>query len=228
MGHSRQDKADSHDRVVRVAAARLRESGLDGPGVADLMKEAGLTHGGFYRHFGSRDDLVAEAVEYMKDQFERRLTEVADGGLGELFDGYLSGAHRDAPATGCAVVAIGGDIARADDRARASYTRQVRLYLDLIGGLLEEENASGARARAIVTLSTMVGAMLLARAVNDDGLSWRCSTPPSNTSPARYRGSHDDRHDRGRRRRSRAHQPTGRRSGVHCGLAGPGRAQFPD
>ena len=63
MGHSQEDKAGSHDRIVRAAAARFRESGVDGIGVADLMKNAGLTHGGFYRHFASRDELVAEAVE---------------------------------------------------------------------------------------------------------------------------------------------------------------------
>jgi TetR/AcrR family transcriptional repressor of nem operon len=171
MGHSRQEKADSHDRVVRVAAARLREAGLDGPGVADLMTEAGLTHGGFYRHFGSREDLVAEAVEHMKEQFERRMPVVAEQGLSRLIDGYLSETHRDTPATGCAVVAIGGDMARGNDRARSAYTQHVELYLSLIGGLVDRESAPAARARAMVTLSALVGAMLVARAVNDDGLS---------------------------------------------------------
>src|SRR5882762_94809 len=99
MGHSQRDKAASHDRVVRIAAARFREAGLGGPGVADLMQEAGLTHGGFYRHFGSRDDLVAEAVEHMRTQFEGRMTAVAENGLTRLIDEYLTENHRDAPAT---------------------------------------------------------------------------------------------------------------------------------
>lgn len=172
MGHSRQEKADSHDRVVKVAAARLRAAGLDGVGVAELMKEAGLTHGGFYRHFASRDDLVTEVVEHMKDQFEQRMPTVAEQGLTRLIDDYLSQAHRDAPATGCALVAIGADIARGTDPARTAYTEQVRLYLSLIGGMHEQHHAPAARAQAMVTLSAMVGAMLIARAVNDDDLSW--------------------------------------------------------
>jgi TetR/AcrR family transcriptional repressor of nem operon len=171
MGHSQQDKAASHDRVVRIAAARFREAGLGGPGVADLMQEAGLTHGGFYRHFGSRDDLVAEAVEHMGTQFEGRMTAVAENGLTRLIDEYLTENHRDAPATGCAVVAVGGDMARSNQRARAAYTHQVELYLELIGELVEEHSDSAARQRAIVTLSAMVGSMLIARAVNKEELS---------------------------------------------------------
>jgi TetR/AcrR family transcriptional repressor of nem operon len=171
MGHSQQDKAASHDRVVRIAAARFREAGLGGPGVADLMQEAGLTHGGFYRHFGSRDDLVAEAVEHMRTQFEGRMTAVAENGLTRLIDEYLTENHRDASATGCAVVAVGGDMARSNQRARAAYTHQVELYLELIGELVEEHSDSAARQRAIVTLSAMVGSMLIARAVNKEELS---------------------------------------------------------
>ncbi len=172
MGHSQQDKADSHQRVVGVAAARFREAGLGGPGVAELMKAADLTHGGFYRHFASRDDLVAEAVEYMRTQFERGMDTVAERGLARLIDEYLTEAHRDAPATGCAVVALGGDIARGTDRARSAYTHQVKSYIELIGGLLEaESDSAAARRQARATLSALVGAMLLARAVNDEDLS---------------------------------------------------------
>jgi AcrR family transcriptional regulator len=94
--------------VVRVAAARLRVAGLNGPGIAEIMEVAGLTRGGFYRHFASRDELVAEAVEHMKDQFAQHLPVVAGQGLARLVDDYLSVAHRDTPATGCAVVAIDG------------------------------------------------------------------------------------------------------------------------
>jgi TetR/AcrR family transcriptional repressor of nem operon len=172
MGHSRQDKADSHQRVVAVAAARLRAAGLEGPGVAELMQEAGLTHGGFYRHFASRDDLVAEAVDYMRAQFERGRDAVAERGLARLVEDYLTEAHRDAPATGCAVVALGGDIARSSERARSAYTEQVKSYLTLISDLLgPDHDPAAARAQAMATLSTLVGAMLLARAVNDDDLS---------------------------------------------------------
>ncbi|KJE22609.1 transcriptional regulator, TetR family [Frankia torreyi] len=178
MGHSQQDKAASHDRVVRVAAARFREAGLDGPAVAELMQEAGLTHGGFYRHFRSREDLVAEAVEHMRTQFEHGMAAAAENGFTGLINQYLTEAHRDSPATGCAVVAVGGDVARSGERARAAYTHQVELYLELIGELIGEPVGGvggtadpAARQRAVTTLSTMVGAMLIARAVNSSELS---------------------------------------------------------
>lgn len=90
MGHSRQVKDDNHRRVVTIAAARFREAGLDGPGVAELMQEAGLTHGGFYRHFASRDDLVAEAVEHLRAQFELGLDAVAERGVARLVADYLT------------------------------------------------------------------------------------------------------------------------------------------
>jgi TetR/AcrR family transcriptional repressor of nem operon len=168
MGYSQQDKADSHERIVRIAAARFREAGVDGPGVSELMNEAGLTHGGFYRHFDSRDDLVAEAIEYLLAQFEQGLPEVEGNGLGALLDGYLSTNHRDHPGSGCAVAALGRDMATGGDRARSAYTRQVRQYLDLIARMLDGD---GTRERAVFTLSALVGAISLARAVNDEELS---------------------------------------------------------
>ncbi|ADP81091.1 TetR/AcrR family transcriptional regulator [Pseudofrankia inefficax] len=172
MGHSRQVKDDNHRRVVTIAAARFREAGLDGPGVAELMQEAGLTHGGFYRHFASRDDLVAEAVEHLRAQFELGLDAVAERGVARLVADYLTERHRDAPATGCAVAALGGDIARSTDRARSAYTEQVRSYVTLLTTPLDaDSDPAAARRRAQATLSALVGAMLLARAVNDDELS---------------------------------------------------------
>src|ERR1700742_1900717 len=101
MGHSRDDKARSHERIVEIAAARLRESGTAGPGVAELMKAAGLTHGGFYKHFDSRDDLVAEAVERAlreNEGFMATLTADAPdarSALALFVDWYTSTEHRD-------------------------------------------------------------------------------------------------------------------------------------
>src|ERR1700704_1018517 len=113
MGHSKADKDESHDRIVQVAAAGFREIGVDGIGVADLMKEAGLTHGGFYRHFSSRDDLVAEAIERaLRDGSQGAFDAVAKSKLPKqallfaLVDWYLSIGHRDGRATGCAVAAL--------------------------------------------------------------------------------------------------------------------------
>src|ERR1700761_1966487 len=132
MGHSRDDKQRSHDRIVQVAATRIREAGTDGPGVAEIMKTAGLTHGGFYKHFGSRDDLVAAAVEKsFRDSGEASaaVTENAEDPLAAFVDWYLSPDHRDDPGSGCAVVSLGADAPRADDRVREAYTAQGRGYL---------------------------------------------------------------------------------------------------
>jgi TetR/AcrR family transcriptional repressor of nem operon len=174
MGHSREEKARSHERIVEIAAARLRESGTAGPGVAELMKEAGLTHGGFYKHFGSRDDLVAEAVERALRENEGFVTTLTAGAAGaadrraalDLFvDWYTSAEHRDSPGAGCAVVAFGADAPRADQRVRAAYTGQVERYLTHLEALL------GDRERAAAALSTLVGAVLVARGIGPGELS---------------------------------------------------------
>jgi TetR/AcrR family transcriptional regulator, transcriptional repressor for nem operon len=172
MGHSQEEKAKSHQRIVEIAARRIRESGTDGPGVAEIMSEAGLTHGGFYKHFGSRDDLVAEAVEAAIEQGRERLdsrTEGAADPLAAFVDGYLSAEHRDDPGTGCSVVALGADATRADDRVRAAYRGQVESYIARMEGLLGGDEE--VRRRAIAAVTSMVGALLISRAVDDEALS---------------------------------------------------------
>jgi TetR/AcrR family transcriptional repressor of nem operon len=173
MGHSKAEKAQSHDRIVKNAAARFREQGVEGIGVADLMKEAGLTHGGFYRHFASRDELVAEAIEHaLRDgaQAVDAIARLKSAPLASLVDAYLSAAHRDNLAASCAVTTLAGDVARASDRARTAYTRQVGIYLELLTRLIAAEKKMK-RVKAIAALSTLVGAVSMARAVNDEKLS---------------------------------------------------------
>ena len=166
MGHSKEDKAASHDRIVAVAAARIREAGTEQPGVAEIMRAAGLTHGGFYKHFGSREDLIAEAVERALTESEPRFAEIiaADDPLATFVDAYVSAAHRDDPATGCGVVALGTDMPRVRGAAQEAYRAQVERYLahlqELLGG---EDDAT--RRRATVTLSALVGAVMIARAL---------------------------------------------------------------
>jgi TetR/AcrR family transcriptional repressor of nem operon len=172
MGHSAKEKEKNHRAIVEIAAQKMRESGTEGPGVAEIMKEAGLTHGGFYKHFDSRDDLVAEAVEAAiaqgREGYEK-VTAEADDPLAAFVDWYLSSSHRDDPGTGCAVVALGADAARSDERVRAAYRGQVESYI----GHLEELLGDGedARRRAIAGVTSMVGAMLISRAVDDEALS---------------------------------------------------------
>lgn len=174
MGHSKAAKAETHERIVAMAAGLFRELGVNGISVADLMQSAGLTQGGFYRHFASREALVAEAVERA----------LADGGaaadaiaasprstIGTLVDAYLSPSHRDNVATGCAVTAMATDVSRGDDRVRTAYARQVGRYVVLIAQLTAHVPRKKRRALALEALATLVGAVSMARAVDDDALS---------------------------------------------------------
>src|SRR4030081_561266 len=106
MGHSKAQKAKTHKRIVAIASKRFRERGLAGFGIAELMKEAGLTVGGFYKHFDSRDDLVAEAISSAFGAWNRRVDAAASGGppvsYAKLIDDYVTEAHRNNPGTGCA------------------------------------------------------------------------------------------------------------------------------
>jgi TetR/AcrR family transcriptional repressor of nem operon len=175
MGYSKAQKARTHKRIVAIAAKRFREKGLAGFGIAELMKEAGLTVGGFYKHFDSRDELVAEAVSSAFGGWQRRVDAAASGGppvsCAELIDDYLSDMHRKNPGTGCAFSALAPEIARSDKRTRALTSEQVRNDLELIAGLLPDNDKHAARSRAILTFSALVGAMSLARAVSDESLS---------------------------------------------------------
>ena len=189
MGHSKDDKAESHERIVETAAARFREAGIDGVGVVALMNEAGLTHGGFYRHFASRDELVAEAVERALQDggrsaaaLEQKLGDAASSESSAmrqrrqtiwtaLVDGYLSLAHRDQLATSCAVTTLAGDVSRSNQRARVAYGQQVNAYLRLFSKLIDAETDGSRRARSIGALATLVGAVSMARAVSDAALS---------------------------------------------------------
>jgi TetR/AcrR family transcriptional regulator, transcriptional repressor for nem operon len=171
MGSSQADKAANHERIVETASARIRRDGIDRASVAELMAEAGLTHGGFYRHFESRDELVAEAVESALAHGSKRTIAAAETGgsaaLAAIIDGYLSRLHRDKPETGCAVAALPTDILRGNPRAREAYSRQVRSYIDLLAGLTPSGNPDDAH----LVLAALVGALALARAVDDPALS---------------------------------------------------------
>lgn len=172
MRQSREAKAKTHDRIVEIASARIREAGIDAPGVAEVMQAAGLTHGGFYKHFASRDDLIAEAAARAFADGDRTVHELTDGAedpLAAFVDWYVSAAHRDNPAQGCAVVALSGDVHRGDERVRGAYRRQVEEYLATLERLLAGEE--DARRRATVALSTLIGSVAVARAIGKDPLS---------------------------------------------------------
>jgi TetR/AcrR family transcriptional repressor of nem operon len=177
---SQQDKAKSHERIVDIAAARIREDGTTAPSVAEIMQAAGLTHGGFYKHFDSRDDLIAEAVDRTFAESQTATAAVIDDAqdpLAAFVEWYVSAEHRDKPASGCGVVALGAEAARAEPRVRAAYTEQVKRYLAQLEQLLagdagaDASTDAEARRQARVMLCTLVGAVLVARAVDDPELS---------------------------------------------------------
>jgi TetR/AcrR family transcriptional regulator, transcriptional repressor for nem operon len=169
MGYSKSDKAETHTRIVRVAARRFRERGLEGIGVADVMKEAGVTVGGFYKHFGSRDELVVEALAAAFKDLDVWEENTAD--IAHLLENYLTEAHRDAPGTGCAMGALLGDMTRGSKSARAVYTERVKRSLAFFSALLPSRQRSEKRGRALLILSALFGAINLSRAVSDPSLS---------------------------------------------------------
>src|SRR5580698_4168951 len=169
MGYSKSDKAETHTRIVRVAAKRFRELGLEGIGVADVMKEAGVTVGGFYKHFGSRDELVVEALATAfkdLDVWEERTADMA-----QLLQNYLTEEHRDAPGSGCAMGALLGDMTRGSKSARVLYTERVKRSLAFTSALLPASQGQNKRGRALLILSALLGAINLSRAVSDSNLS---------------------------------------------------------
>ncbi|WP_432175241.1 TetR/AcrR family transcriptional regulator [Streptomyces sp. Tue6028] len=173
MGHSQAEKAATRARVLRLASRKIRAEGVTRPGVADLMNEAGLTHGGFYKHFDSRDDLIAQAAAVALAEGTAKMERAArkndqDARAG-LIDAYLAKQHRDAPGTGCALVSLGASAGRGDQHFKEAYEQQVGTYLDLIAGL--DDDAEDARAEAMLTLSALVGAVLMSRAVADKDFS---------------------------------------------------------
>ena len=175
MGYSQAQKEKTHRRIVAIASKRFREKGFAGFGIAELMKEAGLTVGGFYKHFESRDELVAEALSDAFGSWQRHKETAASRGqplsFEKLIDDYVSDAHRKNPGVGCAFSALAPEIARSDRRTRGLTSEQVSDNIKLIVGLLPGKDKRAARARAILTFSALVGAMSLARAVSDETLS---------------------------------------------------------
>jgi TetR/AcrR family transcriptional regulator, transcriptional repressor for nem operon len=175
VGTSQAAKAASHDRILDIAAARIRRDGIDGLAVAEIMKEAGLTHGGFYRHFDSRDHLIAEAAQRALSQGSAWTIASArlggQRGYAALVDGYLSTWHRDHPEAGCGVAGVAADVARAGGPARASYTRQVQECLAVLADLIANPDRQAGEREAVLTLSALVGAISMARAADDPDLA---------------------------------------------------------
>jgi TetR/AcrR family transcriptional regulator, transcriptional repressor for nem operon len=168
MRYSKEHKQETHARIVRRASVRLREKGAHGIGVADLMKEAGLTHGGFYAHFDSREALLIEAFGYAMDRsmdYWRKNAEQTspEKRLATIVDSYLTTTHRDDPGRGCAVPTLGAEIARESPKARKAFAAKLEQMIDMIAGQLIDLPPKAARKQAAATLATMMGTVVLSR-----------------------------------------------------------------
>ncbi|AVT77547.1 TetR family transcriptional regulator [Rhodopseudomonas palustris] len=176
MRYSKEHKQETHDRIVRRASVKLREKGAHGIGVADLMKDAGLTHGGFYAHFASREALVIEAFSYAMDRSTERWRKLAEElppeqRLTALVDGYLSANHRDDPGRGCAVPALGAEIARESPKTRKAFAAKLDDMIAMIAAQYVDASPKTARKQAMATLATMMGTLVLARIAGSGELS---------------------------------------------------------
>lgn len=162
MRITKEKKQENHDRIVAIASEMFRERGFDGVGVADLMEKAGLTHGGFYNHFASKEALIAEAAT---KGFVATSERYAGFGVGTVIDAYISRTHRDSRGQGCPAAALSGEAARLPEDTRAVFGEGIAgLVSALENGLAEQPNA---RAQAISLLAQAVGAVVLSRACPD-------------------------------------------------------------
>lgn len=169
-------KEASHERIVNAASRAIRRSGYDGTGVADIMKEAGLTHGAFYAHFASREAMLAEAADRAGAESNALAASVVaavppDQALQALMQAYLSKEHLAGIETGCPVSALGSEMPRQSPEVRHAVTRRIKEMVDLVARQFPDWGQPSAHERALVTVATMVGTLVLARAVDDAALS---------------------------------------------------------
>ena len=168
MRYSKEHKQETHARIVKKASVRLREKGAHGIGVADLMKEAGLTHGGFYAHFDSREALVIEAFAYAMDRATERWRKIAEDTppekrLATIVESYLTPVHRDDPGHGCAVPTLGAEIARESPKTRKAFAAKLEQMIDMMADQILDVPRKSARKQAVAALATMMGTLVLSR-----------------------------------------------------------------
>jgi len=169
-------KEATHDRIVDAAARAIRRSGYNGAGVADIMKDAGLTHGGFYAHFPSREAMLAEAADRAGSESVAMMERIAASApaqqaLPAMMQAYLSQEHLEGIETGCAVAALGSEMPRQVPEVRRAATRRIKEMIDLVARQSPDWGQPGAHERAVFTVASMVGALVLARAVDEPKLS---------------------------------------------------------
>jgi TetR/AcrR family transcriptional regulator, transcriptional repressor for nem operon len=175
MRVSREKAAANRERIIDAASGLFRSKGFDGIGVADIMKAAELTHGGFYGHFASKDDLVAQAsgraMARAAVNWKNVVAAAPDQPYAALLKHYLSPRHRDDPEKGCAFAALSGDAARCGKNVRVAFAEGLRPLIDIVTEAIPGKSKAARRRKAIAAVAELVGALTLARAVEDAALS---------------------------------------------------------
>lgn len=176
MRKSRKEAAETRERIVATAAAEFRNHGIDSTGLAELMKAAGLTHGGFYKHFKSKDQLIHEAMAVAVADMARKFSADAKRGTsGEGLESavtrYLAAGHCRNPADGCPLAALGTELARADQETRQIATDGFLTFVKTIENQMDDAPSEGTPRRALAVASLLVGALTMSRVVSDPELS---------------------------------------------------------
>jgi TetR/AcrR family transcriptional repressor of nem operon len=175
MRVSREKAAEHREQIIDAAGMLFRSKGFAGVGVADIMKAADLTHGGFYGHFASKDDLIAQASERSMVRaaanWRKVVAEAPDNPYAALLKHYLSQRHRDDPGHGCAFAALSGDASRCGKPVRDAFAQGLEPLIDILARVIPGRSRAARRRKAIAALAELVGALVLARAVGDDALS---------------------------------------------------------
>jgi TetR/AcrR family transcriptional regulator, transcriptional repressor for nem operon len=175
MKVTREQAAENRERIIRNAARLFREKGFDGIGVAELMKSAGLTHGGFYGHFASKSDLAAKACEAALAKSEAKWAALAETpgpeALKEIVESYLSETHRDQPGSGCMLPALAPDACRQDPAVKHALTDGLKALVAILETTVCEGSEETRRKTALAAMAQMVGAVVLSRMVDDEALS---------------------------------------------------------
>ncbi|MBW8844908.1 MAG: TetR/AcrR family transcriptional regulator [Burkholderiales bacterium] len=171
MKVTRAQAEENRERILDSAAQLFRERGFDGIGLNELMQAAGLTRGGFYGHFESKDDLAAQAVKRAMDTNRELWKQQTDRSLAAWVTSYLSDAHCERPGAGCALASLASDAARGGPAVQTVFAEGVRRLAGTLQGQMPGADAVEQREQALAMLSTLVGAVLLSRAVGDPGLS---------------------------------------------------------
>jgi TetR/AcrR family transcriptional repressor of nem operon len=178
MRVSKGQAAQNRRRILSAAARLFRENGIASSGIDTIARRAGLTHGAFYSQFDSKERVTAEAIRLALERSRKWLEATARGkkkrrAFADVVDAYLAPAHRDSPGNGCVIAALGADIARQPKSIRDAFTRGLKDWLALLAGLDGEGDTTNREANAIVVLSSMAGALILARAVAEQAFSRR-------------------------------------------------------